>query len=83
MIRNLDKTAKSTLDLVISNSALIVENTEDISSHEFEYHTLLERLESLETGNKKINEEVEDSIDRSMRKMLIFKNIQQDHKKES
>ena len=83
MIRNIDETAKSALDLVISNSALIVENTEDISSHEFEYQTLLERLESLETGSKKINEEVEDSIDRSIRKMLIFKNIQQDHKKES
>ena len=67
----------------MSNSALIEENTEDISSHESEYQTLLEKLESLETGNKKINEEVEDSIDRRMRKILILKNIQQDHKKES
>ena len=37
LIRNIDKTAKSVLDLNMSNSALIAENTEKISSHEFEY----------------------------------------------
>ena len=52
-IRNIDKTAKSALDLAMSNSALNAENTEKISSHGFEYQTLLERLESLETENKK------------------------------
>ena len=49
MIRNIDKTAKSALDLAISNSALIAENTDKISSHEFECQALLKRLESLET----------------------------------
>ena len=49
LIRNIDKTAKSALDLAISNSALIAENTEKISSHEFECQALLKRLESLET----------------------------------
>ena len=59
----------------MSNSALIAENTEKISSHGFEYQTLLERLESLETENKVIKEELEDSKNRSMRKTLIFRNI--------
>ena len=83
MIRNIDKTAKSALDLAISNSVLVAENTEKISSHEFEYQTLLERLESLETENKIMKEEQEDSKYRSMRKALIFGNIQQDQRRES
>ena len=33
LVRNIDKTAKSALDLAMSNSALIAENTEKISSH--------------------------------------------------
>ena len=68
MIRNIDKTAKSALDLAMSNSALIAENTEKISSHEFEYQTL---------------EELEDSKNRSMRKTLILRNILQDQRSES
>ena len=82
-IRNIDKTAKSALDLAMSNSALNAENTEKISSHGFEYQTLLERLESLETENKVIKEELEDLKNRSMRKTLIFRNIQQDQRRES
>ena len=53
MIRNIDKTANPALDLVVSNSALATEDTEKISSHEFEYQTLLERLESLETEKQR------------------------------
>ena len=83
LIRNIDKTAKSALDLAMSNSALIAENTEKISSHEFEYQTLLERLESLEVENKVIKEELEDLKNRSIRKMLIFRNIQQHQRTES
>ena len=51
----------------MSNLALIAENTEKISSHDFEYQTLLVRSESLETENKKIKEELDDSKNRSMR----------------
>ena len=83
MIRNIDKTAKSALDLAMSNSALIAEKTKNISSHEFEYQTLLERLERLETEDKVIKEEPEDSKNRSMRKTLIFRNIQQNQRRES
>ena len=83
MIKNIDETAKSALDLPMSNLALITENNEKISSHEFEYKTLLERLVSLETENKKIMEKLEDLKNRSMRKTLVFRNIQQDHKKDS
>ena len=53
LIRNIDKTAKSVLDLAMSNSALIAKNTENIFRREFENQTLLEILESLETENKK------------------------------
>lgn len=37
----------------MSNSALISENTKKIYSHKFDYQTLLERLGSLLTENKK------------------------------
>ena len=83
MIRNIDETAKSALGLAMSNLALITENNEKISSHEFDYKTLLERLVSLGTENKKIMEELEDLKNRSMRKALVFRNIQQDQKKDS
>ena len=53
MIQNIGKTAESSLDLAISNSTLIAENTEKILSNEFEYQTLLEILQSQETENKK------------------------------
>ena len=66
LIRNINKTAKSALDLAMSNSALIAENTEKMSNREFEYQALLEKLESLEAENKKIKEELGDSKNRSM-----------------
>ena len=72
LIRNIDKTAKSALDLAVFNSALTAENTEKISSQTFEYQRLLEKLESLEVENKKIKEELKDSKNRSRSKTLIF-----------
>ena len=83
MIRNIDKADESALDLAMYNSALIAENTKKISSHAFDYQTFLKRLESIETENKKIMEELEDSKKRSTRKTLIFKIIQQHHNKGS
>ena len=44
---------------------------------------MLERLESLEIEKKKIKEELEDSKNRGIKKMLILRNIQHDHRKES
>ena len=52
----------------MSNSALISENTKKIYSYKFNYQTLLERLESLLTENKKIKEELNESENKSMRK---------------
>ena len=52
----------------MSNSALISENTKKIYSYKFNYQTLLERLESLLTENKKIKEELKESENKSMRK---------------
>ena len=42
-----------------------------------------ERLVSLETENRKIKEELEDAKSRGMRKTLIFKNVQQEQKRET
>ena len=67
----------------MSNSALIAENTEKISSQEFQYQTLLEKLESLETENKKNQGGAREFKNRSMRKTLVFTNIQQDQRRES
>ena len=65
----------------MSNSALIAENTEKISSQEFQYQTLLEKLESLET--EKNQGGAREFKNRSMRKTLVFTNIQQDQRRES
>ena len=54
LIRNIDKTAKSALDLAMSNTALIAGNTKNISSQEFACQAPLKRLYSLETENKKL-----------------------------
>ena len=43
---------------------------------------MLERLESLEIENKK-NKVLEDSKNRNIKKMLILRNIQHNHRKES
>ena len=74
MIKVAEKTANTTLDLATSNSAMIAENTEKLTSHEFDHQSVLERLVNLETENRKIKE-LEDTKNRSMRKILVFKDI--------
>ena len=82
MIKVAEKTANTTLDLATSNSALIAENTEKLTSHEFDHQSVLERLVNLETENRKIKE-LEDTKNRSMRKILVFKNIPHEQKRET
>ena len=77
MINNIDQKVNSALTLVTSNSKVIAANTERISSQQFDYQSLIERTETLETHK------LEESKNRSMSKTLIFKNIRQPQKRES
>ena len=69
--------------IATSNSKVIAENTERISSQQFDYQSLVERIEALETKNKELTDELEDSKNRSMRKTLVFRNIRQPQQRES
>ena len=69
--------------IATSNSKVIAENTERISSQQFDYQSLVERIKALETKNKELTDELEDSKNRSMRKTLVFRNIRQPQQRES
>ena len=58
IIKVMDRTARSALDLASSNysALLIAENTEKVSSHDFNYQSVLEGWESLLQKNKKLKE---------------------------
>ena len=83
MIKGIEQKANSALSLATSNSKVIAENTERISSQQFDYQSLVERIEALETKNKELTDELEDSKNRSMRKTLVFRNIRQPQQRES
>ena len=51
MIKDIKQKANSSLSLAISNSKVIAENTKTISSLQFDYQSLVERIETLETKN--------------------------------
>ena len=74
-MKDIDKKANSDLSLATSNSKLIAENTERISSEEIDYQSFLDKIETLETKNKDPTDELEEFKNKSMRKTLIFKNI--------
>ena len=83
MIKDIEQKANSALSLATFNSKVIAENTERISSQQFDYQSLVERIEALETKNKELTDELEDSKNRSMRKTLVFRNIRQPQQRES
>ena len=83
MVKDIEKKANSVLSLATSNSKVIAENTERISSQQFDYQSLVEKIEMLETKNKELTDELEESKNRSMRKTLVFKNIRQPQQRES
>ena len=83
MIKDIEQKANSALSLATSNSKVIAENTERISSQQFDYQSLVERIEALETKNKELTDELEDSKNRSVRKTLVFRNIRQPQQRES
>ena len=64
----MEQKANSVLSLATSNSKviLIAENAERISSQQFEYQSLVERIEVPETKNKELTDELKHSKKRSM-----------------
>ena len=83
MTKVTEQKANSALSLATSNSKVIAENTEKISSQQFDYQSLVKRIETLETKNKELTDELEESKNRSMHKTLVFRNIRQPHQKEN
>ena len=82
MIKDIEQKANSALSLATSNSKVIAENAERISSQQFDYQSLVERIEALETKNKELTDELEDSKNRSMCNTLVFRNIRQPQQRE-
>ena len=66
MIKYIKQKENSALGLATSNSKAIAEYTERTSSQQFQYQSLVERIETLETKNKELTGELEDSKNRSM-----------------
>ena len=83
MIKDIEQKANSAFSLATSNSKVIAENAERISSQQFDYQSLVERIEALETKNKEPTDELEEFKSRSMRKTLVFRNIRQPQQRES
>ena len=52
MIKDIEQKANSDLSLPTSKSKVVADNTEKISSQQFDYQSLVERIEALETKNK-------------------------------
>ena len=70
MIKDIEQKANSALSQTTSSSKVIAENTERISSQQFDYQSLVKRIEAIETKNKELTDELEDSKNRSMCKTL-------------
>ena len=76
-IKDVEKKTNSDLNLATSNSKLNAENTERISNQQFDYQSLIEWTETLENKTKELTDELEESKNRNMRKILVFKNTKQ------
>ena len=82
-IKDIKQKTNSALSLATSNSKVTAENTDRIFSQQFDYQSLIERIEALETKNKELTNELEESKNRSMCKALVFRNIRQPQQRES
>ena len=83
MIKDIEQKVISALSLATFNSKVIAENTERISSQQFDYQSLVERIKVLEPKNKELSDELEDSKNRIMGKTLVSRDIRQLQKRES
>ena len=68
MVKDIEQKENSALILATSNPKVIAENTERISSQQFDYQSLVEKIEALVTKNKELTDEIEDSKNRRSRK---------------
>ena len=83
MLKDVDKKAKTTLDLSLSNSIMQTENAEKIESVEFDVSSLKNEIEELKKKNQDLCDEINDTKKRTVRKTLTFWNIIQEQRKES
>ena len=61
IIQVVERTDIKALNLATSDLALIAENTEKLKCYEFVNQSVLKRLVSLETENRKLKEELDDT----------------------
>ena len=75
MIKDLEQKANSALSLATSNSKVIAENTERISSQQFDYQSLVERIDALEIKNEELTVELFlDDIKNIISRSITFNN---------
>ena len=83
MVKYIEQKANSALNLATSNFKVMAENTERISSQQFDHQSFVQIVEALETKNKELTDELEEFENKSMRKTLVFRNIRQPQQRES
>ena len=59
MVKDIEKKVNSALSQTTSNSKLIAKNLERTPSQLFDYHSLVERIETLKIKNKELTDELE------------------------
>ena len=75
MIKDIEQKANSALSLATSNSKVIAENTERISSQQFDYQSLVERIDALEIKNEELTVELFlDDIKNIISRSITFNN---------
>ena len=70
-----EKSAIQAIKLGETNSSQISENTEMITSHTFDIDSLNKRIVDLENHLKILQDDLDNTRNRSLRKTLIFRNI--------
>ena len=74
-ISAVEKSAIQSIKLGESNSSLICENTEKITSHTFDIDSLNEKIADLENHLKILQDDLDCTRNRNLKKTLIFRNI--------
>ena len=77
------KSAIQAIKLGETNSSLISENTEIITLPNFNINSLNKRIVDLENHLKILQDDLDDTRNRNLRKSLIFRNIKQESLRES
>ena len=83
VIQEVDVKAQNALDLCKANAILISDNTETIEGKGHELEMLKEKVNQQQEALISLQEELEDTRNRGMRKTLIFRGIKQGGKNEA